>query len=298
MSREPRSELPVRPLVVAAVALTVAVAGYLWWRDRPAPEPVAVVEPVGTPSLPAVPVPAAPDPSPTAAGAPAGTAPASPPPVAHPLADTGSDALPEATSPDAVVRDGLIELLGRSAVLSMLQVDDIVRRVVATVDNLGRSHAPVALWPVVPTPGRYSVQAGADGRERVAPGNAARYAPFVDWVSSIDSAQAAAFYRRVYPLFQQSYEGLGFPGRYFNDRLVAVMDLMIATPVPAELPVLTLVQVRGEVPSTRPWVRYEFADPALQGLSAGQKLLLRMGPEHQRRLQAKLRELRSHVARS
>jgi len=31
-------------------------------------------------------------------------------------------------------------------------------------------------------------------------------------------------------LFQQSYEDLGYPGQYFNDRLVEVIDDMLKTP--------------------------------------------------------------------
>ena len=46
------------------------------------------------------------------------------------------------------------------------------------------------------------------------------------------------------------------------------------------------------VASTRPWTRYEFADPALQALPAGQKIMLRVGRDHQLRLKAKLAEFR------
>jgi len=61
--------------------------------------------------------------------------------------------------------------------------------------------------------------------------------------------------------------------------------------------VVKLVEVKGPVPSTRPWVRYEFADPALESLSAGQKMLLRTGADNHQRLRAKLVDLRARVAR-
>src|SRR5690606_10298494 len=102
-----------------------------------------------------------------------------------------------------------------------------------------------------------------------------RYAPLVVVVEAADMAQVAALYRRLYPLFQQAYEELGFPGRYFNDRLVVVLDHLIATPVPTGPLAVQLVEVKGPVASDRPWVRYEFSDPALESLSAGQKMLLR-----------------------
>ena len=45
----------------------------------------------------------------------------------------------------------------------------------------------------------------------------------------------------------------------------------------------------------RPWVLYEYDDPALQPLSAGQKILVRMGTANERRVKAKLTELRRLV---
>ncbi|RZJ60022.1 MAG: DUF3014 domain-containing protein, partial [Acidovorax sp.] len=51
-----------------------------------------------------------------------------------------------------------------------------------------------------------------------------------------------------------------------------------------------------DVPDLRPWVRYEFADPALQALSSGQKILVRMGPANAARAKALIREVRQRVA--
>jgi hypothetical protein len=102
-------------------------------------------------------------------------------------------------------------------------------------------------------------------------------------------------YRELYPLFQSAYEGIGFPGRHFNDRLVDVIDHLLATPEPTEPLTVQQVDVKGSVPSLRPWVRYEFSDPELEARSAGQKIFLRIGLEHQRRLKAKLAEVRRLV---
>ena len=58
-----------------------------------------------------------------------------------------------------------------------------------------------------------------------------------------------------------------------------------------------LTRVQGEVPSLRPWVRYEFADPQLQSLSSGQKIMVRVGLENERRLKVRLKVLRGLVAK-
>jgi len=98
----------------------------------------------------------------------------------------------------------------------------------------------------------------------------------------VDARQAVAWYVRYYPLFQQAYRELGYPRGYFNDRLVAAIDNMLAAP---DL-TAPIALVRGDT-------YYRFVDPSLQGLSAGQKLLLRMGPANAAKLKAKLREVRA-----
>ena len=205
--------------------------------------------------------------------------------------------LPALVDADAVVSQQLTDLLGQKNILTFLHLDHFVRRVVATVDNMARSYAPQTMWPVNPTPKRFvTLIDGIGGPEVISPDNGQRYTPFVLLVESVDSAQAVALYVRLYPLFQQAYEELGFPGRYFNDRLVFVLDHLLATPVQRGATAVSLVEVKGSVPSLRPWVRYEFTDPALEALTSGQKMLLRTGPVNQRRLNAKMLEIRALVA--
>jgi hypothetical protein len=45
----------------------------------------------------------------------------------------------------------------------------------------------------------------------------------------------------------------------------------------------------------RPKVLYEFADPQLEGRSAGQKVMMRMGSQNAARVKAKLREIRREL---
>lgn len=190
----------------------------------------------------------------------------------------------------------LAELLGREAVAKFLHIDEFPRRFVATVDNLARSHAPGLLWPVQPAPDRFRVDEH-NGGPVIGLDNDSRYTPFVLLAESVDAARAVDLYVRLYPSLQRAYEELGFPDKYFNDRLVAVIDVLLATPN-VEYPVkLQLTEVKGPIPSLRPWTRYEFADPALESLSAGQKILLRTGPVNQRRLKAKLSEIRSEIVK-
>jgi len=271
------------------ILIVVAVLGagaYLGWRHHV--ERVSEPPPTAAASAPGAPAPAAPTMAP----------PAIQYPIEPPAADgVAMPSLPPLADADPLLREALTELVGRRGALGFLQLDGFVRRVVATVDNLARAQAPTSVWPVHPTPGRFQVLRDAGGGETIHPDNRERYAGLVRAVEAVDIDQAVALYRRLYPLFQQAYEELGYPDRHFNDRLVQVLDHLIATPVPASPPAVRLVEVKGPVPSSRPWVRYEYADPALEAMSAGQKILLRVGADQQTRLQARLKALRERVTR-
>jgi hypothetical protein len=190
----------------------------------------------------------------------------------------------------------LTDLVGAKSVATFLQVDEFPRRLVATVDNLGRSHAPAMLWPVHPTPDRFTVD-HFDGAPVIGVDNGRRYTPLVLLVEEVDPIRVVGLYIRMYPLLQRAYEELGFPDGYFNDRLIDVIDVLLATPE-VEYPVkLQLTEVKGPIMPLRPWVRYEFVDPDLESMSAGQKILVRVGTVNQRRLKGKLAEFRQELVR-
>jgi hypothetical protein len=160
----------------------------------------------------------------------------------------------------------------------------LVRHIVATIDNLPRKKVAVELRPVAPTPGTFAV-AGTPGHLTLSPDNFQRYAPFVALVKAIDAKQLVAVYFHFYPLFQQAYEDLGYPTEYFNDRVIEVIDHLLATP-----------DVQGPIPLTQPNVMYQYADPKLEALSAGQKTLIRMGNANADIIKGKLREIRALLA--
>lgn len=195
------------------------------------------------------------------------------------------------------VTAALMELVGAKAVESWLRLDDFPHRLVATVDNLSREQAASSLWPVGPTAGHFSV-VQHDGRLVIDPDNQLRYAPFIQWIEGLDSAKVVAVYVRMLPLLQRTYEDLGFPpGHRFQARLLKVIDSLLAAPEAPELIEVKLTDVKGPVPSLRPWVRYEFADADLESASAGQKLMARIGAPNENRLKAKLKELRGEIVR-
>lgn len=259
-------------LVLAGLLIVGVVAAWLWRSQRSATEEPAVA--------------VAPEPVPQPA--------ASAPPPAASVVKFPLPQVAEAPLASQDVPAALVDLLGAKAVTSFLQTDGFARRVVASIDSLGRAHSPLAAWPVFPTGGRFTVEE-RPGETVISPDNAARYTPFVLLVGTLDVPGAVRLYRRMYPLLQQAYRDLGFGDRYLNDRVIEVIDLLLATPEPETSPRLQLTEVKGPVPSTRPWVRYQFADPELESLAAGQKILVRMGIVNERRLKGKLEELRAQI---
>ena len=213
-------------------------------------------------------------------------APAAQPPAGpkHPIAaESGAPPLPALNDSDSAMTDALAGLLGNEAVRRFLNLDGIVRRIVATVDALPRDTMSQRLNPVKPLGGAF-VTRGRDASLAIAPENAARYTPLVRLLQQVDTQKAVALYVRFYPLFQQAYEELGYPGRYFNDRLVETIDNLLEAP-----------EIDGPIALTVPHVLYEYKDPELESRSAGQKILMRLGRANEGIVKAKLRELRAAV---
>ncbi len=253
------------PLLALAL-LAAAGALYYFWPVHPEPRPPAPVPEVKEPAAQAN----------------------AEPRIEHPIQEPTASAaapLPALGESDSAVHEALAAVVGNASLEQFLQPQGIVRRVVATIDNLPRKTVAQRLLPLTPVPGPFRT-AGPEGRLVVAPDNAARYTPYVRAFEALDSAKLVAIYVHFYPLFQQSYAELGFPSRYFNDRVFEVIDNLLATP-----------EISGPIALTQPKVLYEYADPSLQDLPAGQKMLLRMGPENEARVKAKLRELKRALTR-
>jgi hypothetical protein len=267
-----RSRAASIALIAAFVLVLAGVAAYfVWQRETSIPRP-------------SPPSPAASDSVPETSAAPG---------IEHPIeriatapgdSEHAQPPLPRLDESDAVARDSIATILNGDDFLRLLVPTAVIRHIVATVDNLPRKTIAIAILPVKPAEGPIVTVKDARGMS-IASANAARYAPYVTAAEAIDAGRLAGFYVRLYPLFQQAYVELGYPDGYFNDRLVGAIDHLLAAPEP-----------KAPVYLSQPRVVLEFADPQLESLSAGQKVLVRMGADNERRIKAKLRELRKVLA--
>lgn len=252
-----------------AVIVLAGAAGIYFWQQQQAN--ISAGQPM--PPVAVAPPAAAPEPAPHF-------------PVPESAEENGAPALPALDQSDAALSDALAALFGKASLKALLQPQDIVRHIVVTIDNLPRKTLAQRLLPTRPVAGGFAVD-GEAGNRSIAPENAARYAPYVRLAEMADAKNLVALYARFYPLFQRAYQDLGYPDAYFNDRLVAVIDHLLATPE-VDAPLL-LVQ---------PHVLYQFADPELEAQSAGRKILLRMGSDNRARIKARLRQIRAELTKS
>ena len=189
--------------------------------------------------------------------------------------------LPPLSDSDSMLKDELDTLISGKPPGDLFHLDHIVRRIVVTVDNLPRSQVPPKYRFMQAVPGKFAAS-GEDDQQTLSADNYTRYRPYVDLFESLDARAVVAAYIRFYPLFQQSYRNLGYPKAYFNDRVVQTIDDMLDAPQP-----------EGPIKLKRPSVMYKFVDPDLEALSAGQKIMIRIGPDNARQVKAKLREFRT-----
>lgn len=276
-----RLTTPTVAATAAVLALAALAAGWwFWWRPAPpAPLPPIAAAPVVEPA------PAAPAPPPASAAEPR-----------HPITEPEPTANAANATGPVDMAGGVATLIGQRALQALLQTDDFVPRIVATVDNLARPAAPARLWPLVPAEGRFLVAQEADGDALIGADNAARYDRYVALAERLDPAAVARLYRSAYPQFRQAYASLGFAGARFNDRLVEVIDLLLATPDVAPPVAVRLPVIGGPVQPQRPWLLYEYTGAGLQERAIGQRILLRLSPGQRLRARAWLAAFRQQIA--
>lgn len=186
---------------------------------------------------------------------------------------------------DSLFRSALSGLMGDRALQNFFLTDQMVRKFVATVDNLPRQAVPMQIRSVKPLQGRFET-ANSAGVLTIAPSNTSRYVDFMDAVSMVNVKSLVKLYAMHYALFEQAYRELGYPKGHFNDRLLAAIDDMLATE-----------ELVSPIALLQPKVLYEFSDPDLESISAGQKIMTRIGMSNAQRLRKLLKALRIDITR-
>jgi phage FluMu protein gp41 len=246
-------------VVILVAIVAAAVGGWLWLSSarKAAPEAVAGAEP---------------------------TPPPAPTPTFEERLSERLAGITLATS-DAAVRQLVAELSARPELAASLANEDLVRRFVAAVDNIAGGFSPRNQLEFLRPADPFSV-VERDDEVTIAAASYDRYDLVTAVFASLDTAGTATLYRELEPLVDEAYAEISPPGSRFGDRLDAAFDQLLDVSPPVFEP-----QLERKVLT---WV---YVDESLEGLTGAQRQLLRLGPDNMAVVQAKLRELKTALAR-
>jgi len=207
-------------------------------------------------------------------------------------------ALPPLAESDELVLDSLSGLAGEASVMRFIVSDNVVSRFVASVDALTSRQIPGQIMAIQDPGGEFMATANeypdtvmrdsegdAISQYLLNPANYQRYQPQVEMFEALNTQELVSLYRDYALLSQQAYIELGYPDGDFDARLIEVIDSLLSTP-----------EITEPLRLIKPEAFYLFANPDLEALPAGQKVLLRMGPMNARRVKDKLREIRTALS--
>jgi hypothetical protein len=203
------------------------------------------------------------------------------PPPAKPRTEANQEKSVEEAPPtlinyDETIQEMLTRLLKEQKQLAVLHLENFIQRFVVTIDSLPEKQISPHHLPIKAPQGKFKVVGSS-----ISPENDKRYTPYIQLAEALGTNQSVTIYVRYYGLFQKAYRELGYPNGHFNDRFVAVIDHLLETP-----------EVKDPIGVVQPLIVYKYADPELEELSAGQKILLRIGSDNRTRVKNMLKELR------
>jgi len=245
--------------VFTALVIVVAAVYFFWIRPGMRESAVEVVE-AATPI---------PEPSPT-------------PTLAERL--SGRLAGTTLRTSDVIVRELVSELSANPKLAAWLANEDLVRRFVAAVDNIGNGISPTTQLDFMRPKGKFQVLKKGDVIT-IDPTSYGRYDLATQVIVSLDTDGSVALYRELEPLIDDAYAEISPPGSRFSDRLDAAIEELLEVTPPSGNPTL-----KPKV------VTYVYVDESLEGLSGAQRQFLRMGPDNVMLIKAKLRDLKAGLA--
>lgn len=191
--------------------------------------------------------------------------------------------LPPLDETDTLVRELIGRLSSNPAVAAWLATDGLIVNFAVVTVRISNGESPTkelgSLGPVPP----FMPQTSRDDLF-LNPSSYRRYNQYAEAVSALDARGAARLYATLKPRIVDAYRRMGLTGDFDPVLERAIVELL-------RVPI-----VQGEVELGPKGIVFAFVDPRLQGLSAAQKHLLRMGPQNVQAIQEKLREIADYLA--
>jgi hypothetical protein len=200
----------------------------------------------------------------------------------EPLPEPEPEPLPPLNESDAGLTFALTDVFGAAQMANYLVKDQAISRLVATIDSLTSRQVPLQINPLRPVGDTFQIE--TEGENLVlSTQNFLRYDSYVELIRYADNTALVGIYQNFSPLFQQAWEENGGEGS-FEKRLDEVIDHLLETP-----------DVPGPVYLTKPEAVYLFKDSDLEAMTAGQKVLVRMGSANAAIVKDKLTEIRAQL---
>ena len=212
-------------------------------------------------------------------------APAAPPPAkpvvaeAKPTVDPTLPTIPPLDESDTVVADLVRKLSSNPLITALLTTNGLVRHFAVVVANIADGQAPAALLRPLKPNGPFRV-VNRKGAVFLDTRSYARYTPLADAVASFDPQAVARLYAALKPRLEEAHREAGERSTTFDQTLERAIVSILKTPA-----------LTGPVELEPHGVVYIYADPKIEAMSAGQRQLIRMGPENTRTIQTKLRAI-------
>lgn len=182
---------------------------------------------------------------------------------------------------DPVLREMAAGLSSRPELARWLASEDLIRRVVASVDNIARGKDPRVHLDFLKPLGHFRVLKKGT-RLIIDPACYRRYDTVAGVIESVDTPGLVLLYHQIEALLEEADREISPPGENFRQHLAQAIDQLLLVPV-----------LTSDVEVTEKVVTYVYVDPQMEALSAAQRHFLRMGPDNVRIIQAKLLEIKS-----
>lgn len=161
-----------------------------------------------------------------------------------------------------------------------LRQTDLVRIIATSTYNIAQGESPRAkLSFLAPAEKFATVDKGRGAKKKtyIDPKSYARYDTVARVFGSIDPQGVKTLYDGIKDWLELAYDEVGPEGQSFYEQFFVASNNLTNVTVPT-----------GDVEVTPKGAIFAFADPALEGMSAAQKHLLRMGPKNAKIIQDKL----------
>ena len=248
LSSEERRAIHRTPGVGFFVGVAIVLAtvlAFVWQQRHPASELDRIAQEIAVPAVP-------------------------PPASSEPAAPTTAAPIKDG---EALLRESARPLTRDQVALSWLSQPDLLRRWVSATYLVFEGESPKPVLGFL-RPKRTFMTVGRDGQEVASRDTEHRYQAAVVALQSFDPTQAAGVYSRVRPFAQTAFSEIAPRGQDFDSVLRSAIARLTTVAIPAQSPELRL---RGAI--------YEYVDPKLEGLSGGEKALLRLGSANARAVQ-------------